>query len=340
MINFPDWPNTYGGPPGAGLIRQSPEDFKVEEVLPFTPSGEGEHLFLFIEKRGENTDYVARQLAKFSGVLARDVGYAGLKDRQAVTRQWFSIWMPGKPMPDWEHWNQENISLIDITRHHKKLKRGVLTGNKFSLMIRQWDGDVKQTEYVLNTIAVGGIANYYGAQRFGHQGKNIEKALSLFQGQTFKRNQRSLYLSAARSFIFNCILARRIELENWNQVVAGDVLQFEGSNSFFRTDVVDSVLTARVSALELHPTGCLWGLGNVPEHGDAWHIEQTILAQYSELRDGLEAMDLKIGRRALRVVVDNLTWAFTDAQTLRLSFFLPAGSYATALLKEIIVIRN
>lgn len=340
MIHFPDWPNTYGGPPGGGLIRQSPEDFKVEEVLPFTPSGEGEHLFLFIEKRGENTDYVARQLAKFAGVLARDVGYAGLKDRQAVTRQWFSIWLPGKPMPDWQHWDQENISLIDITRHHKKLKRGVLTGNKFSLMIRQWDGDVKHTEHVLNTIAVGGIANYYGAQRFGHQGKNIEKALSLFQGQTFKRNQRSLYLSAARSFIFNCILARRIELENWNQVVAGDVLQFEGSNSFFRTDVVDSVLTARVSALELHPTGCLWGLGNVPEHGDAWHIEQTILTQYSELRDGLEAMDLKIGRRALRVVVDNLTWAFTDVQTLRLSFFLPAGSYATALLKEIIVIRN
>ena len=340
MIHFPDWPNTYGGPPGGGLIRQSPEDFKVEEVLPFTPSGEGEHLFLFIEKRGENTDYVARQLAKFAGVLARDVGYAGLKDRQAVTRQWFSIWLPGKPMPDWQHWDQENISLIDITRHHKKLKRGVLTGNKFSLMIRQWDGDVKHTEHVLNTIAVGGIANYYGAQRFGHQGKNIEKALSLFQGQTFKRNQRSLYLSAARSFIFNCILARRVELENWNQVVAGDVLQFEGSNSFFRTDVVDSVLTARVSALELHPTGCLWGLGNVPEHGDAWHIEQTILTQYSELRDGLEAMDLKIGRRALRVVVDNLTWAFTDVQTLRLSFFLPAGSYATALLKEIIVIRN
>jgi len=340
VIHFPDWPNTYGGPPGGGLIRQSPEDFKVEEVLPFTPSGEGEHLFLFIEKRGENTDYVARQLAKFAGVLARDVGYAGLKDRQAVTRQWFSIWLPGKPMPDWQHWDQENISLIDITRHHKKLKRGVLTGNKFSLMIRQWDGDVKHTEHVLNTIAVGGIANYYGAQRFGHQGKNIEKALSLFQGQTFKRNQRSLYLSAARSFIFNCILARRIELENWNQVVAGDVLQFEGSNSFFRTDVVDSVLTARVSALELHPTGCLWGLGNVPEHGDAWHIEQTILTQYSELRDGLEAMDLKIGRRALRVVVDNLTWAFTDVQTLRLSFFLPAGSYATALLKEIIVIRN
>ncbi|HHZ70282.1 MAG TPA: tRNA pseudouridine(13) synthase TruD [Methylococcaceae bacterium] len=340
MINFPDWPNTYGGPQGAGLIRQAPEDFKVEEVLPFTPSGEGEHLFLFIEKRGENTDYVARQLAKFAGVLARDVGYAGLKDRQAVTRQWFSIWLPGKTMPDWQRWDQENISLIDITRHHKKLKRGVLTGNRFSLMIRQWEGDVKQTEHLLNTIAVGGIANYYGAQRFGRHGKNIEKALSLFQGQSFKRNQRSLYLSAARSFLFNCILARRIELENWNQVVAGDVLQFEGSNSFFPTEVIDSALIARVSALELHPTGCLWGLGDVPEYGDVWDIEQTILTQYAELKDGLESMDLKIGRRALRVVVENFTWAFTGTQTLRLSFFLPAGSYATALLKEIIVVRN
>jgi len=335
-----DWPNAYGGPYGSGLIRQTPEDFVVEEVLPFSPSGDGEHLFLFIEKRGENTEYVARQLSKFTGVLARDIGYAGLKDRHAVTRQWFSLWLPGKANPDWQSWDQANITLIDTARHHKKLRRGVLTGNKFSLMVRQWEGDVAQTETLLKTIAKTGMANYYGEQRFGHDGKNIEKAQLLFQGKSFNRNQRSLYLSAVRSFLFNGILARRIELNNWNQIVLGDVLQFDGSNSFFQTDTIDSDVAVRVADLELHPTGCLWGRGEVLVQAESWCIEQAVLSQHSELKEGLEAMGLQLGRRAFRVRVEGLSWDFVDAETLTLSFFLPAGSYATALLKEIIVVRN
>lgn len=340
MTDVLGWPNAYDGPYGSGLIRQIPEDFVVEEVLPFSPSGDGEHLFLFIEKRGENTEYVARQLSKFTGVLARDIGYAGLKDRHAVTRQWFSLWLPGKANPDWQCWDQANITLIAIARHHKKLRRGVLTGNKFSLMVRQWEGDVEQTETLLKAIAKTGIANYYGEQRFGHGGKNIEKAQLLFQGKSFNRNQRSLYLSAARSFIFNGILARRIELNNWNQIVVGDVLQFDGSNSFFQTDTIDRDVAVRVAGLEIHPTGCLWGRGEVLVHAESWRIEQAVLSQHIELKEGLEAMGLQLGRRALRVRVEGLSWDFVDAKTLTLSFFLPAGSYATALLKEIIVVRN
>ncbi len=340
MITLPDWPTTYGGPQGSGFIRQFPEDFKVEEVLPFTPSGEGEHIFLFIEKRGENTDYVARKLAKFAGVLSRDIGYAGLKDRQAVTRQWFSIWLPGKTMPEWQYWDEENIILSKITRHHKKLKRGVLTGNKFSLIIRQWEGDIEKTEQLLTTIAKAGIANYYGPQRFGHDGKNIEKAQLLFQGKSFNRNQRSLYLSATRSFLFNGLLARRVELNNWNQIVLGDVLQFDGSNSLFQTDTINKNMAVRVADLEVHPTGSLWGRGEVLVQAESWRIEQTILSQNIEFKEGLEAMGLQLGRRAFRVRVKELSWSFFDEKTLTLSFFLPAGSYATALLKEIMVVRN
>lgn len=340
MITLPEWPTTYGGPQGSGFIRQFPEDFKVEEVLPFTPSGEGEHIFLFIEKRGENTDYVARKLAKFTGVLSRDIGYAGLKDRQAVTRQWFSIWLPGKAMPDWQCWDEENIILSKITRHHKKLKRGVLTGNKFSLIIREWEGDIEKTEQLLTTIAQAGIANYYGPQRFGHDGKNIEKAQLLFQGKSFNRNQQSLYLSAIRSFLFNGFLARRVELNNWNQIVLGDVLQFDGSNSLFQTDTINKNMAVRVADLEVHPTGSLWGCGEVLVQAESWRIEQTILGQNIEFKEGLEEMGLQLGRRAFRVRVKELSWNFFDEKTLTLSFFLPAGSYATALLKEIMVVRN
>ncbi|HIG07927.1 MAG TPA: tRNA pseudouridine(13) synthase TruD, partial [Methylococcaceae bacterium] len=128
------------------------------------------------------------------------------------------------------------------------------------------------------------MANYYGEQRFGHDGKNIEKAQLLFQGKSFNRNQRSLYLSAVRSFLFNGILARRIELNNWNQIVLGDVLQFDGSNSFFQTDTIDSDVAVRVAGLELHPTGCLWGRGEVLVQAESWCIEQAVLSQHSELK--------------------------------------------------------
>jgi tRNA pseudouridine13 synthase len=202
-IEIPIWHYVYGSPSGVGKIRTVPEDFIVYESLAVEPSGEGEHVFLQIQKTSENTEYVARQLARFANVRQRDIGYAGLKDRHAVTTQWFSVWLPGKSEPDWMAFATDNMKVLHIVRHARKLKRGVLSGNRFEITIRDWQGDQAKTIGQLGLIKANGIANYYGEQRFGNQGQNVNKALTMFRGDKVKREQRSLYLSAARSYLFN-----------------------------------------------------------------------------------------------------------------------------------------
>ncbi|MSP26887.1 MAG: tRNA pseudouridine(13) synthase TruD [Methylococcales bacterium] len=331
-IELPVWATVYGSPSGQGKIRTVADDFMVVEHLAFEPSGEGEHVFLFIEKTGENTDYVARQLAKFTSVRQRDVSYAGLKDRHAVTSQWFSVWLAGKPTPDFTEFETESIKILHTVRHARKLKRGVLSGNSFKLLIRVWQGDKDKTEQQLNAIKAGGIANYYGEQRFGHAGHNVSKALGLFQGAKVGREQRSIYLSAARSYLFNHILHQRVLNKTWNQAMAGDSYVFDGSHSYFKADAVDDRIIQRLAAKEIHPTGLLWGKGNA----ELLPIEQAMLADNQELADGLIASGLEQDRRALRINVADLDWQFMDETTLSLSFTLPAGSYATAVLREII----
>lgn len=331
-IELPVWATVYGSPSGQGKIRTVAEDFMVIEHLAFEPSGEGEHLFLYIEKTGENTDYVARQLAKFSGVRQRDIGYAGLKDRHAVTSQWFSVWLAGKPNPDLTEFETESIKILHTVRHARKLKRGVLSGNSFKLIVRDWQGDKDKTEQQLNAIKAGGIANYYGEQRFGHAGHNVSKALGLFQGAKVGREQRSIYLSAARSYLFNHILNQRVLDTTWNQALAGDSYVFGGSHSYFRAEQVDDSIMQRLAAKEIHPTGILWGKGNA----ELLPVEQVVIANNQELADGLIACGLEQDRRALRINVADLDWQFMDETTLSLSFTLPAGCYATAVLREII----
>ncbi len=332
IIELPVWPYVYGSPSGQGKIRTLAEDFVVTEQLSFEPSGEGEHVFLFIEKTGENTDYVARQLAKFANVRQRDVSYAGLKDRHAVTTQWFSVWLPGKADPDWRELETDNIKILHTVRHARKLKRGVLSGNSFKLIIRDWQGDKEKTEQQLNAIKTDGIANYYGEQRFGHAGHNVSKALALFQGAKVGREQRSIYLSAARSYLFNQILAERVVEKTWNQALSGDYYVFDLGHSYFRAEQIDADIIRRLAAKEIHPTGILWGKGNA----ELLPIEQAVIAEYQELADGLVASGLEQDRRALRITVADLHWQFIDDTTLSLSFTLPAGCYATSVLREII----
>jgi tRNA pseudouridine13 synthase len=328
-------PYVYGSPSGQGKIRTLPEDFVVTEHLAFEPSGEGEHVFLFIEKTGENTDYVARQLAKFANVKQRDVSYAGLKDRHAITSQWFSVWLPGKAEPDWSEFTSETIRILQTVRHARKLKRGVLSGNSFKIIIRDWQGDTIKTEQQLNAIKTDGIANYYGEQRFGHEGLNINKALTLFKGAKVGREQRSIYLSAVRSYLFNQILAHRVLADTWNQAVAGDYCVFDLGHSYFRAEQVNMDIVHRIAAKEIHPTGILWGKGNA----ELLPVEQAVIAANAELAVGLVSSGLEQSRRALRINVADLHWQFIDVSTLMLSFTLPAGSYATAVLREIIRIK-
>lgn len=335
-IEIPIWPFVYGQPSGQGEIRVFPEDFIVSENLSFEPSGTGEHVFLEIQKTGENTDYIARQLARFAGVRQRDIGYAGLKDRHAVTTQWFSVWLPGKPDPDWALFETDSIKVLQSFRHARKLQRGALSGNRFKLTIREWQGNKANTDERLESIKTEGIANYFGEQRFGHEGQNINKAMSLFQGMKVRHEQRSLYLSAARSFLFNQILASRIEQNNWNRAIAGDVFVFDASRSRFKSDEPEPEIIGRVNAKEIHPTGALWGRGDILASAEALKIEQTVIDEYADIAGGLIQSAVELDRRPLRVNVRDLEWRLTGDSILELSFTLPAGSYATALLREII----
>ena len=335
-IEIPHWPFVYGSPSGAGTLRSIPEDFKVYENLSFEPSGDGEHAFLQIQKTGENTEYAARQLARVANVRQRDIGYAGLKDRHAFTSQWFSVWLPGKSDPDWSGLESQAIKVLQTVRHARKLKRGVLSGNTFEITLRDWYGDQAKTIEQLSAIKANGIANYYGEQRFGNHGQNVNKALAMFRGEKVKREQRSLYLSAARSYLFNQILGARVTAGIWNKALPGDTFLFDRSESCFKSQEPDAEILSRIEAKAIHPSGVLWGKGAVDVSADALLIEQKIIENHAELAQGLVSFGIEKSRRALRVTVENLDWQFSNESTLQLSFTLPAGSYATAVVRELV----
>jgi len=338
MIEIPRWPYAYGQPASTGTLRAQPEDFIVTEQLAFEPSGGGEHVFLYIEKIGENTEYIARLLARHANVRQRDIGYAGLKDRHAVTRQWFSVWLPGKPGngPDWALLNSGQLHVLHTIRHARKLKRGVLAGNHFQITVRDWQGDIGTLTRQLEQIKSHGIPNYYGEQRFGHQGQNVNKALAMFEGAKTGREQRSLYLSAARSFLFNQLLARRVQQQNWNRALNGDTYVLDRTNSCFKSAQADDGINRRLNIGDIHPSGVLWGKGNADVADDAWQLEQDIIATYPALAAGLAAVGVDRNRRALRANVFDLQWSFVTGEVLELNFSLPAGSYATAVLREVV----
>jgi len=212
-------------------------------------------------------------------------------------------------------------------RHARKLKRGVLSGNSFKLIIRDWQGDKDKTIQQLEGMKANGIANYYGSQRFGNEGQNINKALAMFDGAKVGREQRSLYLSAARSYLFNQILAYRVSRKIWNQPVAGDTYMFDLSHSCFKSELPDADIIRRLDAKEIHPTGALWGKGDADVSADTLNLEQGIIDAYPELAQGLIACAVDKDRRALRVNVQDLQWQFVNDTVLELCFTLPAGSY-------------
>ncbi|MBN1379880.1 MAG: tRNA pseudouridine(13) synthase TruD [Gammaproteobacteria bacterium] len=333
---FYNWSYAWGKPTVCGVIKSLPEHFLVSEQLRFEPEGSGEHVYLFVEKRDTNTDWVADKLAEVSGVAKRDVSYAGMKDRRAVTRQWYSVYLAAKSDPNWNAFESEQIKILKATRHQRKLRRGALDGNRFEVTIADLDGDAEQLIARLDVIKNKGVPNYFGEQRFGRDGKNIECAIAMFAGKRVKRNQRSIYLSAARSFIFNELLSQRIQNNNWQQVLAGDVLMLSGTHSVFaaETDQLEE-LQQRLDSHDLDTTGPLAGDGELMTTGNIASLEQTVFDQQPKLIKGLKAARMESARRALRVVPKELQWEFSE-RTLKLKFFLPAGSYATSVLRELV----
>ena len=321
--------------PLTGQFRVQPEDFIVNEHMDIALSGTGEHLWLQVRKTGANTDWVAGQLACCAQVPASEVGYAGLKDRHAVTTQWFSIQLPGKSDPDFAELPPE-VEILYQHRHDKKLRRGALLSNQFILTLRECSGDFEAAQVICSEISQRGLPNYYGEQRFGHNMGNLTKAERWFEGSFTpkQRNQRSLYLSAARSWIFNHVLSARIQQNKWDQRMEGDAFMFEGGGAWFNDDASPD-LSTRLANLDIHPTGVLWGRGELATQGLMHTLEAEQAAQFPIFCAGLEKQGLKQERRALRIKVADLEYTQLTEDSLRLSFSLPAGAYATVLLGQL-----
>lgn len=321
-----------------GAIRTYPEDFQVDEKFSFEPSGEGEHALLHIKKIDTNTDWLSRQIAQLADVKKVDVSYAGLKDRNAVTTQWFSVWLPGKPDPDWSQLNSENVEILHTIRHNRKLRRGSLRGNQFNLIIRDIEGDASDLEQRMNIIKQNGVPNYFGEQRFGIDGQNIKKAEIMFGGKREKdRFKRSIYLSAARSVMFNDVLSQRVEMNKWASGLPGDVMLLDNSHSYFLATIIDDEITRRLIEHDIHPSGPLWGRGELLSKDIVAELESKLPSKFEIFDVGLKNARLDQDRRALRLSVKELDWRYEeDNKLLYLSFFLPAGGYATSVLREIV----
>lgn len=336
-------PRAHGAPVLAARMRVAPEDFDVTEIDAFEASGAGEHLLLTIGKRGMNTAFVARLLAEWAGVDERAVGYAGLKDRHAVTRQRFSVQLPGREAPDIAGLERDDpatgqrLRVLDSARHSRKLPRGALAGNRFVLVLREVEGNAVAIEARLQAMALRGVPNYFGQQRFGHGGGNVDKALRMFAGMRVKRDERALLLSAARSTLFNRVLAARVADGSWERGLDGEAWMLDGSRSVFGPEPWSDALASRLASFDIHPSAPLWGRGELRSEAGARTLELAALADGDSLalRTGLEAAGLKQERRATRLRPDGLAWRWIDDQALELSFALPAGCYATSVLAEL-----
>nr|WP_298250464.1 tRNA pseudouridine(13) synthase TruD [uncultured Halomonas sp.] len=336
----PAWPRVLDaefGPPPEGDYRARPEDFRVEEALDFVPEGEGEHLWLYIEKRDLTTAMVVKELARLCDASPRVVGYSGMKDRVAVTRQWLSVQLPGRQAPEGlgEALAERGVRVLEMARHPRKLKRGVHRTNRFRLRLT---GPVAADEGLIarwERLLERGVANYFGPQRFGPDGRNLQRARSLLARGWRKRDDREgMLLSAARSFLFNELLAERIREGSWGRLLPGEVANLDGSASQFRLETPDPELEARAARLDLHPTGVLWGVGGAPAEGGSLACETRLAERFPGLCAGLEAAGVRPGRRPLRLRLTDARLERGDGE-LWLAFTLPRGAFATAVLREL-----
>ena len=330
-------PRAHGAPVLAARIRSAPEDFFVEELPGFEPSGAGEHLLLSIEKRGMNTVAAARRIAQWAGVDESAIGYAGLKDRHAVTRQRFTVWIPKKVAPAIDALMSDELRVLEHAWHSRKLPRGALAGNRFVLVLREIAGERAAVDARLQAIAREGVPNYFGEQRFGRGGNNVQQAVAMFAGRRVKRDERTMLLSAARSELFNRVLAARVEAGNWNAALDGEVWMLDGSRSVFGPEAFTDELRDRLAAFDIHPSGPLWGEGELRSVDAARDVEIAAMQgdTANRLRNGLERAGLKQERRALRLRPVELAWRWHDDGALELRFALPPGCYATTVLREL-----
>ncbi|MBI41987.1 tRNA pseudouridine(13) synthase TruD [uncultured Marinobacter sp.] len=326
------WPTAQGRVARARL-KTHPEDFRVDETLDRdTLMGHaGEHVCLYLEKTGDNTEYVARQLARIAGCRPLDIGFCGLKDRHAVTRQWFSLHRPGREEEDPDlvaavasHW-----PVLAQGRAVRKLRRGEHAGNRFVIVLRDIEGDRAAIEEALNTLGRRGAPNYFGPQRFGHQGSNLTRALALDPDALKRRrgssrnrrdkthSERVMYFSAARAWLFNEVLAARVEAGHWDRCLEGEPAPPERA-----------------------PTGPLWGDGGTLAEGPQGELERAVVARHPGFERLFSATRMAPERRPLVVRPEALAWRWREDAALEVEFRLRPGQYATTLLSDIFELED
>lgn len=324
--------------PGCGgAFKLVPEDFEVEELPAYQPSGEGEHLYLWLEKRGRDTREVVKALASALGVDEGDVGVAGMKDRQAITRQLLSV--PAKAEARLPEFSLEGVSVLWSRRHGNKLRTGHLKGNRFRLRLRGVK-DVGAARESFTRLSTRGVPNYFGDQRFGREGDNADFGRLLVLGQRLPRRpdkfQRKLYLSAFQSRLFNRALVDRLRAGTFDTALLGDVLRKEDSGGLFVCEAPE-VDGPRAASFEVSPAGPLFG----PKMTAATHAvaeaEAKLLVDEGVTLDDFRrgGDETQGGRRPYRVRLGNPSLE-VDGEDLMLTFELPKGSYATEVLHELL----
>ena len=326
-----------GAPSARAKLKVVAEDFKVVEQLGFPLTGSGEHLMLRIRKRGENTSFVANELAKVCGVKSRDIGWAGLKDRHAVTEQWLSVYLPKSDGIDFSGFLTQypHIEILEQTRHNKKLKAGDLSGNQFELRLMEVTDTAAVIER-LTAIKTSGVPNYYGSQRFGRNGNNVSEARRWGKENVRSRNQnqRSLLLSAARSWIFNRIVSKRIDQNEFDQPISGDIVEINGTHVAFNSEE-ESKLKLAIENGNASISAALAGDNSLPSTEQCLVLEQSILDDEADLMALIRNNRMRHDRRAIRLMPENLTWQ-VDNNAVVVRFALPAGGYATSILREVV----
>src|SRR5690554_1475710 len=332
-----EWPVSSGQRVGYALLKVTPEDFRVTESLwPEVEArggeaeGSGEHLCVWLEKTGDNTEFVARELAQLAGCKPFEAGFCGLKDRHAVTTQWFSLYCPGREASDAELLSAigERWRVLSWRRHARKLRRGEHQANGFELVLREVQGDRQVLEAALALLAERGAPNYFGPQRFGIGGGNLEQAMNIDPSRLNRKkggrrgggggsgSKNVLYFSAARSWLFNEVLAERVAAGNWCVCLSGEPADEGG------------------------PTGPLWGDGGTSASEDQASLERSVVARHPEFEKLFLSTRMKPERRALVTRAEQLQWQWLDDSTLRLQFMLPPGQYATTVLGDIFELQD
>jgi tRNA pseudouridine13 synthase len=338
------WSHQYPNLNITGQLKSSAQDFQVTEILGYEPTGEGEHIYLWVQKIELNTAFLAEQIAKFTQLPLRAVTYAGRKDKYAQTQQWFSVHLPGKGQFDWSQFDEPGAQVLKAVRHNKKLRTGILKGNRFNITVRNLSG-ISGIETRLKQISLQGVPNYFGAQRFGDtqydpRGGNLVLAEKMIQGEIIRnRNKRSMAISALRSWLFNQMIDHRLINNCFNSPLPGDVMQLAGSNSYFCAQQIDNAVISRLQEQDILLSAPLWGAGELVSQDQALELEHAVAGKHLDVISTLEALGLKQERRAVSLFPKDLTWSISN-DCLNLCFSLPAGAFATSVIREIINIER